>query len=179
MVIESAEFAGLDANTHQGYFAEGLVTSIATAAGLDVMFPRLGHDIDLQVFMPGPRGTSRSRQISLQVKSWSTGQLNSDETFHYPLEVPAYNFLAGPGHDVRHYLILCIVPGGRSEYADAQHSRLKLRMAAYWLSLKDLDPDLSLNNNSTKTVRVPKKHLLTPKTLRVLVEGNDHLAVVE
>jgi hypothetical protein len=52
-------------------------------------------------------------------------------------------------------------------------------MAAYWLSLKDLDPDLSLNNNSTKTVRVPKKHLLTPKTLRVLVEGNDHLAVVE
>ncbi|MGB7602746.1 MAG: DUF4365 domain-containing protein, partial [Candidatus Sulfotelmatobacter sp.] len=120
----------------------------------------------------------RSRQISLQVKSWSTGQLNSDETFHYPLEVPAYNFLAGPGHDVRHFLILCIVPGAAADYATAVHSSLRLRTAAYWLSLKNEVPNSKLKNDSSKTVRVPQRNLLTPTTIRALVEGNDHLAVV-
>lgn len=58
-------------NLLQGYFAESLVASIAAGAGLDVLFPRLGAAIDLSVFKPGPRGTSSSRQIDLQVKSWS------------------------------------------------------------------------------------------------------------
>ena len=177
-MVGNAEFAGLDANTLQGYFAEGLVASIATAAGLDVLFPRLGHSMDFQVFTPGPRGTSGSRQISLQVKSWSKASLNDDGSFHYPLEVPAYNFLAGTNHDIRHYLVLCIVPGDAADYADAQHSRLRLQRAAYWLSLKDVTPDYTLKPESRKTVNVPKVNLVTPTTLRALVEGNYHLAVV-
>jgi Domain of unknown function (DUF4365) len=118
--------AGINPNVHQGYFAEGFVASIAAAACLDVQLPRLGHGIDLGVFRPGPNGTSGSRQINLQVKSWSTGTLNADGHFHYPLEVPAFNYLAGGGHDVRHYLILCLVPADAARYADARHQRLLL-----------------------------------------------------
>ncbi|MCB9390231.1 MAG: DUF4365 domain-containing protein [Acidimicrobiia bacterium] len=168
----------IGANPHQGYHAEGMVAALAAAAGLDVQFPRLGHAIDLSVFKPGPNGTSGSRQITLQVKSWSTGSLHADGTFHYPLEVPAYNYLAGAGHDVRHYLVLAKVPVNGVDYADATPSRLKLRRALYWLSLRNETPDATLNPESTKTVLVPEKQLLTPDTLRHLVDNNEAQAVV-
>lgn len=168
----------LDARVHQGYFAEGFVAAIAAAAGLDVAFPRLAHVIDFSVYRPGPNGTSGSRQIDLQVKSWSTGQVSADGYFHYPLEVPAFNHLAGRGHDVRHYLVLCLVPTHANDYADARHGGLQLAKAAYWLSLRDMDPDESLNPNSTKTVLIPRSHLLTSKTIRALVDNNESKAVV-
>jgi hypothetical protein len=170
--------AGAHANIDQGYFAEGMVASIAAAAGLDVQWPRLAHRIDLGVFLPGPNGTSGSKQMNLQVKSWSTGALNADGNFHYPLEVPAFNYLAGNGHDVRHYLVLCIVPPDPAAYADAQDQRLRLQHAAYWLSLRNESPDLTLNPTSTKTVLVPRTQLLTTVTIRALVQGDEHLAVV-
>lgn len=165
-------------NVHQGYFGEGLVAAIAAAAGLDVQFPRLGHNIDLSVFKPGPNGTSGSRQVTFQVKTWSTGQLNADGTFHYPLEVPAFNYLAGSGHDVRHYLVLCIVPALATGYSSADAARLQLNHAAYWMSLKHEVPDDSLNESSTKTVLVPATNLLTADTIMHLVDDNEAMAVV-
>jgi hypothetical protein len=167
----------LEPNRHQGHFAEAFVASIAAAAGLDVLLPRLGDRMDIQVFTPGPQGTSSSRQISLQVKSWSSPKA-SNGYYNYPLAVPAYNYLAGRDHDVRHYLVLCIVPTGTDQYADAQPSRLHLKRAAYWLSLRDEEPDRSLNKTNTKTVYVPKRNLITPVTIRALVERNEEMAIV-
>lgn len=178
MVADRPALIGIDRRQHQGYFAEGIVAAIAAAAGLDVAFPRLGHVIDFSVYRPGPNGTSGSKQIDLQVKSWSTGSLNVDGCFHYPLEVQAFNNLANPDHDVRHYLVLCLVPANWADYADAGHERLLLNRAAYWLSLLDQKPDYSLNPDSTKTVLVPKSHLLTATTIRALVDGREHEAVV-
>ena len=130
------------------------------------------------IFLPGPNGTSGSKQINLQVKSWTRGRLNGDGHFHYPLEVPAFNYLAGNGHDVRHYLVLCLVPSHASKYADAGPNRLRLKHAAYWLSLRDQVPDESLNKTSKKTVLVPATNLLTSSTIRALVSGREDLAVV-
>ena len=167
----------LEPNRHQGYFAEALVASISAAAGLDVYFPRLGDKADLQVYTPGPQGTSSSRQIVIQVKSWCNPKGNG-LYYNYPLEVSAYNFLAGTDHDVRHYLALCIVPPGTGDYADAQPRRLHLKRAAYWFSLRDKAPDYSLNPNSAKTVYVPKSNLITPTTIRALVDRNESMAVI-
>lgn len=166
------------ANLLQGYYGEGFVASIAAAAGLDVKWPRLGVATDMGIYTRGPNGTSSSRQITVQVKSWSTGGLSADGTFHYPLPVRAFNALAGDDHDVRHYLVLCIVPGDAIDYADPTHDRLKLLQAAYWHSLRDEDPDPTLNPESTKTVYVSSKNLLTPQTLRALVDRNEAGAVV-
>jgi hypothetical protein len=178
MAAGSPTLMGLDPRVHQGYFAEGFVAAIAAAAGLDVAFPRLGHIIDFSVYRPGPNGTSGSKQIDLQVKSWSGSRLSSDGYFHYPLEVPAFNHLASNEHDVRHYLVLCLVPPVITDYADARHDGLQLSKAAYWLSLRDHKPDESLNPDSTKTVLVPQSHLLTPATIRALVDGNENGAIV-
>ena len=179
MAVSGTAPIGLDAKVHQGYFAEGFVAAIAAAAGLDVAFPRLGHIIDFSVYRPGPNGTSGSKQIDLQVKSWSTGQVSSDGFFHYPLEVAAYNHLAAPGHDVRHYLILCLVPIESSGYANAGHDGLQISRAAYWHSLRHMTPDESLIPTSKKVVLVPQSHLLTPATIRALVDGDESGAVVE
>ena len=130
------------------------------------------------MYRPGPNGTSASKQIDLQVKSWSKGALNADGFFHYPLEVPAFNNLANPDHDVRHYLVLCLVPGNSTDYANAGHERLQLNRAAYWLSLLDQQPDYSLDPKSRKVVLVPKSHLLTATTIRALVDGNESGAIV-
>lgn len=178
MVASRPALMGVDPNQHQGYFAEGLVAAIAAAAGLDVAFPRLGHVIDFSVYRPGPNGTSASKQIDLQVKSWSKGIVSADGYFHYPLEVRAYNSLANPDHDVRHYLVLCLVPVNATDYADAGHECLQLNRAAYWLSLVGQQPDHSLNPDSTKVVLVPKSHLLTAATIRALVDGREREAVV-
>lgn len=173
-----AQPMGAHPNVDQGYFAEGFVASIAAAAGLDVQWPRRGHRVDFGVFLPGPNGTSGSKQINLQVKSWSRGQLSADDCFHYSLEVPAFNYLAGSGHDVRHYLVLCLVPSNASDYACAEHDRLQLQHAAYWLSLRGEEPNRNLNPNSTKTVLVPATHLLTSTTILALVEGDEQSAAV-
>lgn len=165
-------------NVHQGYFAEGLVASIAAAGGLDVALPRVAERIDLMVFRAGPNGTSGSRQINLQVKSWSTGTVNEDGHFHYPLKVPAFNYLASSDHDVRHYLVLCLVPRDPTLYADAQHDQLKLSNAAYWMSLRDHEPNPALPADSSKTVLVPRSQLLTVDTMNALVDGSDGEAVV-
>jgi len=178
MVASRPALMGIDPRQHQGYFAEGLVAAIAAAAGLDVAFPRLGHVIDFSVYRPGPNGTSASKQIDLQVKSWSKGTVNADGCFHYPLECRAFNNLANPDHDVRHYLILCLVPDNVTDYADAGHERLQLNRAAYWLSLLDQQPDHSLDPDSRKVVLVPKSHLLTATTIRALVDGNESGAIV-
>jgi len=165
-------------NVDQGYYAETFVAAIVAAAGLDVQLPRLGHRVDFGVFLPGPNGTSGSKQMNLQVKSWSTGSLDADGHFHYPLAVSAFNYLAGGGHDVRHYLVLCLVPPAANEYADSQHHRLRLHRAAYWLSLAHETPDLTLSASGTKTVLVPQAHLLTATTMRALVEGQEAEAVI-
>lgn len=179
MVAEEAQIPLLQGNRHQGYFGEAYVASIAAAAGLDVLLPRLGDGQDLTVFTPGPKGTSSSRQISLQVKSWSEPEpVCSDGCFHYPLKGSAYNYLAGNDHDVMHFLVLFIAPRNPAQYASAHHARLHLRHAAYWLSLKDRQADIKLSDESTKTVYVPRRNLITPTTIRALVEHREEMAVV-
>ena len=75
-------------------------------------------------------GRSRSKS-----RAGRPGSLHDDGTFHYPLKCSAFNYLAGGGHDVRHYLVLCIVPPDGNDYADAGADRLKLRQALYCHSL--------------------------------------------
>jgi len=112
-------------------------------AGYDVAFPRLGHGFDILVTERGPKGASGCGQIAFKVKSWSTGVLNKDGHFHYPLRVSAYNDLAGK-NDLRHYLALCKVPDRRAtgrtgpslDFSEATARCLSCRPAAVLLVRK-------------------------------------------
>lgn len=168
----------LNPNVWQGHFGEGFVYAVAAAAGLDITIARLGHRVDYGIYRTGPNGTASSKQVNIQVKSWAEGTLSADDHFHYPLAVPAFNYLAGTEHDVRHFLVLCIVPTEKSRYLTAEHEKATMLRAAYWLSLRDEQSDFSLNEDSTRTVLVPRTHLLTPHTLSALVDGDEDAAVV-
>ena|ERR1022692_269373 len=177
-VVAGDEGQGLNKNRHQGYYGEIFVASIAAAAGYDVLIPYMGDDFDIQVTGRGPKGTSNGRQIGFQIKSWSMGVLNLDGYFHYPLKVDAYNFLARK-NDVRHYLALCIVPKEIDDYTDARYRRLVHKYATYWLSLLGKEQvDEPVSADSTRTVYVPARNLITPTTMRALLENRENQAVV-
>ena len=168
----------VDPKVHQGFYGEAFVAAIAAAAGFDVDFPRVGHGKDFSISARGPKGTSRSRKIDVQVKSWSKPR-NKDGVFKYPLEVTAYNYLSGQDHDVRQYLILCLVPANAGKYAHGRHTFLRLNRSAYWFSLRDQQPDYTLSDDSRKTIYVPQTNLLTVNTLTALLEGDETAAVVK
>lgn len=181
MTLRQAEqVSGADYN-HQGRFAEAFVSSIASAAGFEVYRPHgTGQGVDLGIYRPGPNvhGTPLpSQTIYFQVKSWSVGDVSSDGKFHYPLKVAAFNYLTA-NHSTPHYLALCLVPADHLHLADAGHDQLICRRAAYWLSLRGERAVTNAHPDSSRTVLVPRRHLLTPGTLRALVEGHEAQAVV-
>ena len=166
-----------DANAHQGHHGEAFVHLLAAAAGLNVARYDLDVGVDWILATPGPRGTQRSPKIEVQVKSWST-PTGSAAVWNFPLSCRAYNHLAGPGHEVPHFLFVCVVPTDAALYADADHEQMLVRKAAYWHSLANETPDPTLNPESTKTVHIPKCNLLTPATVTALVERRLGEAVV-
>lgn len=167
-----------DANAHQGNFGEAFLCAVAAAAGLNTAEYKLDIGDDYIVSAPGPRGTSRMPKIEVQVKSWAN-PVGDESAWSYPLKVPAYNHLAGAGHDLRHYLVLCVVPNDAAHYAIGCDADTRLHHALYWHSLRDEAPDHALPVNSTKAVYVSKKNLLTTDTLVALVEDREGEAVTE
>lgn len=62
----------LQANVHQGLHGEGFIYAMACAAGFTTSRMNLDVDgVDWQIAYPGPKGTTRSPKIEMQVKSWS------------------------------------------------------------------------------------------------------------
>jgi hypothetical protein len=167
-----------DRATHQGLYAEGLVSTLALAAGLNLARYDWDPGMDRIISTPGPRGARRSPMIQVQIKSWSSPK-GTGTYWSFPLKIKAYNDLAEQGVDeVRRYLVLCIVPDDVRHFVRAGHDDLRFQRAAYWHYLGDERRlDDSLGHNSTKTVHVPKVQLLTPATLVALVEGREQEAM--
>lgn len=166
-----------DDASHQGRYGEAFVHALAAASGLNVGSWQTDVGIDWILATPGPRGTIRSPRIEVQVKSWSR-PAGTEKAWHYPLRCGAFNHLAGPGHQIPHFLFLCIVPDDADRYAEADPDRLLLRRSAYWYSLAGERPDPDLNPVSTKTVHVPKQNLITPITVTALLEKRLDEAIV-
>ena len=162
----------LHPNVHQGLHGEGFIHAMACASGFTTSKMNLDVDgVDWQVAHPGPKGTTRSPKIEVQVKTASTPDIKGD-SFKYRLTVRHYNFLAGPGFQVPRYLALVVVPPNRKAYAVCGHEGMQLGTAAYWLSLADMDviPD-EADDAKSVNVLVPKSNLLSVTTLTALVVG--------
>jgi hypothetical protein len=159
-------------------YAEGLVSALAIAAGLNLARYDWDPGMDRIISTPGPRGARTSPMIQVQIKSWSS-PTGTDTYWSYPLKTKAYNDLAEQHPvEVRRYLVLCIVPDDVRRYARAGHDDLRFHRAAYWHWLGDEHRlDEPEGRESTKTVYVPKVQLLTPDTLVALVEGREHEAM--
>ena len=163
----------LTAQHHQGLHGEGYVFAMACTAGLLVSRPILDVDgVDWLIGSPGPLGTARSPKIEVQVKTWSRPE-GDDRSWRYRLSTPHFNSLAGPGFDLRRYLILLTVPDEAANFAMCDADCMRLRHAAYWVSLADRAPLADVPETPASVmVQVPHRNLLTPETLRALVAGD-------
>jgi hypothetical protein len=105
----------------------------------------------------------------VQVKSWSVPR-GSDDAWNYRgLTEKRFNALAG-ARRVPRFLFLVIVPSDIDAFADADEELLRLRRAAYWVSLESLNRIEDPRCDRHVPVLVPKQNLLTAKSLRTLCE---------
>jgi len=86
----------LQANVHQGLHGEGFIYAMACAAGFTTSKMNLDVDgVDWQIAYPGPKGTTRSPKIEVQVKSWSSPVLE-DGMYRYGSRFSTTITLRGP-----------------------------------------------------------------------------------
>ncbi|RBQ20607.1 DUF4365 domain-containing protein [Spongiactinospora rosea] len=160
----------LDKNNHQGWYGECFVQVLAAAAGLQAS--ALTPDctgVDFDISAPVEiRGDFPAMRV--QVKTWARPKGDKDDWIYPRLTQKRFNALAGGERRIPRFLFLVIVPDDVSEYAKGDQEGLLLSHAAYWLSLADRDQIESPRCNSTVTVRVPKKNILTVKSLRELLD---------
>ena len=160
------------AQQHQGLHGEGYVFAMASAAGLLACRPIIDVDgVDWLIGSPGPLGTSRSPKIEVQVKTWSR-PVGDIDSWAYRLPTRQFNALAGPGFDLRRFLIMVTVPDAASRFAVCDADCRRLHHAGYWVSLADQEPLADVPGTpASVAIRVPRRNLLTPTTLRALVAG--------
>lgn len=160
-------------NVHQGLHGEGFIYALACASGFTTSKMNLDLDgVDWQIAQPGPRGTTRSPRIELQVKTKADPDFR-DGVFRCRLKVEHYNHLAGPGFQVPRFLAYVVVPPESSRYAICSHEHMLLGTAAYWLSLADQEiKPIGEGHPKTVVVEIPKRNLLTVETLGALLVGD-------
>jgi hypothetical protein len=160
-------------NVHQGLHGEGFIYALACAGGFTTSRHNLDLDgVDLQIAYPGPRGTTRSPKIEVQVKS-SSAPVIKEDAIHHPLHVRHYNQLAGANLQVPRFLSVVIVPPSTENYAVCTDDAMTLSTAAYWLSLADREIlPIGEGDASRVTVRVPLRNLLTVDALGCLLDGD-------
>jgi len=159
---------GFGDNGHRGAFGEEFIRMLATAADLDVSRKerdRVG--VDWQLGYTGRAGTRRFPAIEAQVKCTSSPDIHG-EHIHYPLKVKNYNLLAGRDYEIPRFLFLVLAPTDPFAWAHANHDRLLLRRAAYWMCLHDHDLLEDVPKTGTRTVHVPRANLLTVDSLHDL-----------
>ncbi|GAA2621160.1 hypothetical protein GCM10010436_26660 [Paractinoplanes durhamensis] len=128
--------------------------------------------VDWQIAHPGPRGTTRSPRIEVQVKSSSAPRIKDGE-IHHSLRVDHFNHLAGPGFQIPRFLSVVIVPTAAEEYAICTDRQMQLSTAAYWISLEDRETlPTEPGDPASVSVRIPTRNLLTVETLGSLLAGD-------
>jgi hypothetical protein len=158
---------GYDRSNLQGYFAESFVRVLASAAGLIASKSDLDMmGVDFTLSLPGARGTQRFPRIDVQVKSWSRAAGTAD-ALHFPMKATHYNLLAGGDWSVPRHLFLVVVPDDVDQYTSADGEALRLRHCGYWASLAS-QPQVDVQRKSV-TIHVPKRNVLTVRSLRALL----------
>ncbi|WP_255949928.1 DUF4365 domain-containing protein [Streptomyces odontomachi] len=158
---------GFGDNGHRGDFGEQFIRMLAAAANIDATKrerDRVG--VDWQLGHPGRSGTRRYPVIEAQVKCTSSPDMHT-EHIAYPLKMKNFNMLAGRDFDIPRFLFLVLAPLDPFAWSHADPDRLLLRHAAYWVCLHDQDP-LEDRTSGTRTVHVPRAHLLTVGSLHDL-----------
>jgi hypothetical protein len=157
---------------YQGEYAEMYIKSLALSAGLNVLTYAVDDGIDAMVRYTSDDDSDSDELrswpgVDLQVKSWSTPSGSADYWTFDRLNEKQFNKLAGD-HVHPRYLVVLLVPEDRLRLAEVVSDGLLLRHLAYYTSVSG-PRILGADSSRRKSVRVPKRNVLTAAELRKLI----------
>ena len=106
-------------------------------------------------------------QISVQLKSTSSGYIDNAFYFSYPLKKKNYDDLRMPA-TIKPFLFILILPENETDWVLHNVEELILKKCMYWLDLKEL-PDCG--NVSSVTVNFQKSNYISPETLDTILKN--------
>lgn len=138
----------------------GMTLSVRdTDYGVDASLYNIRRGSDGRYFEVG-------RPIDIQLKSTTIAKLESD-TIRYDLNVRNYAHLRDPTSGVPRILILCVLASKR-DWVTVNEASTTIRGCLYWRTLKGVSPT---RNRRTVRVDVPRSQVISPNTLKPIVES--------
>ncbi|MCA9643872.1 MAG: DUF4365 domain-containing protein [Myxococcales bacterium] len=153
-------------NLHKEIYSEAWVRAVAASIGFCATKPN-GPDVDsvdLTLHAYGPRGTTRSPKLDLQLKC--TAQAIPAQDFPFKLSVKNYNDLRATDLQVSRLLIVVLVPDDPANWASHSSAELALRQSGYWADLRGEPPT---TNTDSITITMPVVQEFSPRLLDKLM----------
>ncbi len=89
------------------------------------------------------------------------------EVIAHPVKLKNYDDLRAENVFVPRVLVLVLVPETVSDWLEQSEESLVMRRCGYWVSLRGLP---SSENATGHTIRVPRSQVLTPSSLRDIMD---------
>ena len=169
-MAESAISGGMYKTLQQEEFSYAYLYTIAAVAGYELRVKGRALDnsgIDISIEVPGQIGRLLSPKFDAQVKCISDSTIIREEAIYYPLAIHNYRRLIHPNPSSPQLLIVVFVPRDTTDWLSVSEDQSLIKKCAYWMSLKGATPT---QNTETITIHIPRKNLLTPDTLQIIMQ---------
>lgn len=160
----------MDRNTQKEEFSYAYIRAVASVAGYSVdqkPRPMDNAGVDVTVTVPGEIGTALSPKFDAQVKCTSSEDIINKSFIKFPLPVKNYNRLRHKNPTSPQILIVVLVPDDITAWLNISESETLLKKCGYWISLKG-KPETE--NTKTITVDIPRQNILTPSSMKFIME---------
>lgn len=118
-------------------------------------------------------GTWRT-QVTINIQLKATVKQPTDDGTHLSYFVPGirrYDKLRDDHREPVRLLVVLFLPREHPEWLECTEDQLVLKRCAYWASIRNADAS---DNDSGKTVKIPKDQILKPENLKTLVNRLAH-----
>ncbi|OEF53822.1 DUF4365 domain-containing protein [Enterovibrio norvegicus] len=157
----------MDNNQRKELLSRAYVSAIAAQVGFRSAIPDVDDDsVDLILKGRGFTSGIRNPQLEIQLKCTEKNNGCSDY-FSYQLPIKNYNDLRAENLLCPRYLFVLVVPKDTMGWLVHEVDHMKVKHCCYWYSLSDLQPTI---NDTSVTVKIPRKNLLTASSMLNLME---------
>ncbi|ALG52062.1 DUF4365 domain-containing protein [Vibrio vulnificus] len=157
----------MDNNQRKELLSRAYVSAIAAQVGFRSAIPDVDDDsVDLILKGRGFTSGIRNPQLEIQLKCTAKNSGCSDY-FSYQLPIKNYNDLRAENLLCPRYLFVLVVPKDTTGWLVHENDHMKVKHCCYWYSLSELQPTI---NDTSVTVKIPRKNLLTASSMLSLME---------
>jgi hypothetical protein len=125
--------------------------------------------IDAVVTAYGSFQNSIKTQVTINVQLKATVETPADNGTHlsyFVKEIKRYDKLRANHCDPARIMVVLFLPKQHADWLSHSESELVLKKCAYWVSLRNAPGS---DNDTGKTVKIPKNQMLNPESLKTLV----------